>query len=79
MNQNTFPFRVCDVVLPDCNTGYVYMLVSVRDGSFAYFGKTNSIRTRIMQHNRGIGSLSTEPFHLHPFALYAYICGFNLN
>ena len=77
--QTSFPYRICDVSLPDCNTGYVYMLVSIKDSSFAYIGKTNSIRTRITQHNTGIGSTSTEPIHLRPFALYAYICGFNGN
>ena len=38
-----------------------------------------SIRTRIRQHNTGIGATSTEPIHLRPFALYAYICGFDGN
>ena len=77
--QTSFPFRMCDVSLPDCNTGYVYMLISVKDMSYAYYGKTNSICRRLMQHNSGFGSTSTEPIHLRPFALYAYICGFNGN
>ena len=79
LTQSSYPFRVCDVSLPDCNSGYVYMLLSIKDQSFAYIGKTNCIRTRIRQHNTGIGATSTEPIHLRPFALYAYICGFNGN
>ena len=43
-----------------------------------YIGMTNSIRVRIKKHNTGIGSVSTEPFHLRPYALLAYICGFDL-
>ena len=73
----TFPYRICDVALPQCNTGNVYMLMSVNDHNFSYTGKTLSIRRRIQQHNSGVGSVSTEPLHLQPFALFAYICGFD--
>ena len=79
MTQSSFPYRICDVSLPQCNTGYVYMLISVRDQNFSYIGKTFSIRQRIQQHNSGNGSVSTEPFHLRPYALFAYICGFKRN
>ena len=75
--QSSFPYRVCDVVLPQCNTGYVYMLLSLRDNSFTYIGKTMNIRKRIQQHNAGVGSSSTEPIHLRPYALAAYISGFD--
>ena len=39
-------------------------------------GKTKCLRTRKNEHNSGYGSTSTEPTHLHPFAVMAYICGF---
>ena len=57
--------------------GYVYMLISVRDKCFNYIVNTMSIRRRIQQHNSGVGSVSTEPIHLRPYALLAYITGFN--
>ena len=79
MTQSSFPYRICDVSLPQCNTGYVYMLISVRDRNYSYIGKTNSIRRRIQEHNTGVGSVSTEPLHLRPYALFAYICGFKSN
>ena len=47
MSQTTFPYRICDVALPQCNTGYVYMLMSVNDHKFSYIGETLSIRRRI--------------------------------
>ena len=75
--QTSFPFRIVDVSLSQCNTGYVYMLISLKDKNFSYIGKTKSIRQRIRQHNSGIGSVATEPLHLRPYALFAYICGFN--
>jgi predicted GIY-YIG superfamily endonuclease len=78
MSQATFPYPICDGALPQCNTGYVYiMLMSVNDHNFSCIGKTLSIRRRIQQHNSGVGSVSTEPLHLWPFALFAYICGFD--
>ena len=78
MNHDVaFPFRPADIPLPQCNTGYVYMLLSLKDKSFIYIGATNSIRTRLQSHNSGNGSQSTEPIHLRPFALLAYICVFD--
>ena len=59
MTQATFPYRICDVCLPQCNTGYVYMLMSVNDHNYSYIGKTLSIRRRIQQHYYGVGSVST--------------------
>ena len=76
MTQRSFPYRIRDISLPQCNTGYVYMLISIKDTSFSYIGKTYSIRRRIQHHNSGVGSVSTEPLHLRPYALFAYICGF---
>ena len=39
--QQAFQYRTCDVSLPQCNTGYVYMLMSSKDQNFIYIGKTN--------------------------------------
>ena len=74
-----FPFRLCDVSLPSCKTGFVYFLVSLRDPAFTYIGMTNDINRRLQQHNSGNGSSSTVPLRLRPYALFAYICGFECN
>jgi len=76
LTQRSFPYQIRDMSLPQCNTGYIYMLISIKDTSFSYIGKTYSIRRRIQQHNSGVGSVSTEPLHLRPYALFAYICRF---
>ena len=76
INQNSFPFRICDVTLPVVNSGYVYMLVSLRHPNYSYIGTTSCIRTCIQMHNSGNGARATAPAYLRPFALFAYICGF---
>jgi predicted GIY-YIG superfamily endonuclease len=59
-------------------TGYVYFLLSVRNRSYCYIGTTtNCTRRRIQEHNSGYGSQSTAPAYRHPFAVMAYICGFD--
>lgn len=79
LDQSSYPFRVRDICLPQDNTGYVYMLISVRTRDFVYIGKTKSLQQRLRAHNSGNGSVSTEPSHLRPYALFAYICGFDGN
>lgn len=76
ITPENFPFRVKDMQLPQCNSGIVYMLLSLKCKSFCYIGKTRNPRSRLNNHNCGYGSSSTEPIHLRPFAVMAYICGF---
>ena len=77
--EPVFPFRLCDMTIPDCKTGFVYFLVSMREPSYSYIGMTDDIERRLAQHNRGGGSSQTSPAHLRPFALFAVICGFDCN
>ena len=51
----------------------------MKNQQYTYIGKTDSIRRRIREHNTGVGSVSTEPTHLRPYTLFAYICGANCN
>ena len=76
MDYSNYPFRIADITLLQCNTGYVYMIVSMIDRSYAHIGLTNSIRNHLNQHNYR-GTQSTQLEHLKPFMMYAYICGFN--
>ena len=73
---NEWPYRLSDMTLPFCNTGFVYMLISTRDTSFTYIGQTINIGSRLNQHNSGYGSQTTTPLSLRPFRLFAYVCGF---
>ena len=37
------PFCICDIQLPDCNTEFVYMLISCRNQNYSCIGETKSI------------------------------------
>ena len=78
ITSRMFLYRICDIALPQCNTGFVYMLILIKRGQelFCYIGETVCLRTRLKQHNRGAGSISTTPSHLSPFSVFAFICGF---
>ena len=38
-NHQECPFRICDMSVPQCNTGFVYMLVSTKLPTFSYIGE----------------------------------------
>ena len=78
INQNAYPFRVCDISLPSTRTGFVYFLMSLKDKTFTYIGSTVCIVERLPQHNSGYGSFETCPNNLRPFCIMAYICGSKL-
>ena len=64
INQNSYPFRISDVQLLIVQSGYVYMLISLRHPGVTYIGETICIRTRIQMHNSGNGSQATAPAYL---------------
>ena len=59
INQEPYPYVICDIYLPQYNTGYVYMLVSLKDSNYSCIRKTPSVRRKILHHNYGLGSTST--------------------
>ena len=77
LTQKSFPFRICDISLPKCKTGFVYFLISVKARDYTYIGECNCIISRLYNHNSGHGSSSTTPSHRRPFAILGYICGFD--
>lgn len=74
-----YPFEFNDVALPQCNTGFVYMIVSTKDHNQNYIGETFSLGRRLNEHNRGYGSEFTSQRKYSPWFLIAYVCGFNHN
>ena len=71
------PYRAIDISLPVEGAGVVYMLVSTVDQSTVYVGQTLYLSQRLNQHNSGSGSTQTRSEFLRPWALFAYICGFD--
>ena len=70
-----YPYRISDISLPSDSTGFVYMLVSVKDCSRTYVGQTENISKRLYQHNKGWGAVGTADPQYRPYAVAAYICG----
>ena len=75
--SETFPFELSSVSLPNDSTGFVYFLISLKDPNFTYIGETRNIAHRLRQHNSGYGCSATSSSTRRPFAVFAYICGFN--
>ena len=70
-----FPYDFNQIELPQCHTGFVYFLVSLKDNRKTYIGETFDLRTRLRTHNSGYGTSFTDEHR--PWAVYAYISGFN--
>lgn len=77
MTQDRFPFSIRNVPLPQCRTGFVYFLISLKQKNFTYIGTTDCIRERVPQHNNGYGASATTPEYLRPYGVMGYICGFD--
>ena len=72
---DNYPFQTCNIGVPTSKTGYIYLLVSLRDINEIYVGETECLSTRLTQHNSGFGSKGTAPAALRPWGLAGYICG----
>jgi predicted GIY-YIG superfamily endonuclease len=79
IDQRLLPMRASDILLPDDNTGVVYILVSLQNRDVTYIGQTNNLSRRIDQHNTRSGSIQTSSAVLQPWALVAYVSGFGNN
>jgi len=71
------PYRPIDVALPVDNTGCSYLLVSCKNTSVTYIGETHDLSHRIDCHNSGIGSDQTQSVALRPWAVLAFVVGFD--
>jgi len=66
--------------LPIEKTGSVYLLISLKSPSTVqcmYIGSTKQLPKRLSQHNSGWGSRQTSSPLLRPWALLAYVAGFD--
>jgi hypothetical protein len=66
---SVYPYRISDFSLPSSDsTGFVYMLVSVKDCSRTYVGQTENISKRLYQHNKGWRAVGTANPQYRPYA-----------
>ncbi len=72
---SVYPYRISDISLPLDSTGFVCMLVLVKDGSRTYVGQTENISKRLYQHNKVWGAVGAADPPYRPYAVAAYICG----
>jgi predicted GIY-YIG superfamily endonuclease len=79
VDQNLHPFCPLDVSQPNDSSGYCYILVSLRNSKTTYIGQTKKLVQRLKEHNSGYGSQGTSDPHLRPWALLAYVTGFDGN
>ena len=73
--SEVFPYRTCDISLPTDSTGYVYMLVSIRDFDKDYVDQTKNLARRFAEHQCGRGARGTSDPYYCPYCIAAYICG----
>jgi hypothetical protein len=71
--DDVFPYKLCNVTIPDSNSGFVYMLISVISSERIYVGQTENLGIRLVQHNSGYGSSGTAPPAYLPYAPAAYL------
>lgn len=58
------------------NVGFCYLLISLFHPRYCYIGETESIATRIREHNSGHGAVSTNIQKLRPWYVALLILGF---
>ena len=73
------PFEFTLLPLPQCSTGYIYFLLSIRNIRLTYIGQTYNLKSRLAQHNSGSGTYFTNEIQNRPWAILAYIAGFDRN
>lgn len=74
--QFKHPWRPVDVPLPCDNNGYAYIIVSLSNKSVTYIGQTTNLAARYVKHANGKAAMTTASPLYRPWALLAYVSGF---
>ena len=62
--------------IPNDNTGFSYIIISIRTQANLYIGEAVNLTVRMRKHNGGTASKQTKDFAYRPWALLAYVAGF---
>ena len=77
LNQSSFPFRICDITLPQDQTASMYFFMSPKDTSYVHIGSALCTITTLKKYNVGGYASGTDiAIYLRPFVFIAYIFGF---
>jgi hypothetical protein len=71
------PFLPVYRELPTAACGYVYLLASIPYPRKCYLGECDSLKKRLREHNTGYGADETRSTTLHPWGVFAFVCGFD--
>ncbi len=77
VDQTLHPFCPADVEIPSDISGFCYILISLQDMTSTYIGETRNLIRRLREHNSGLGSKQTASQFKRPWALLAYVVGFD--
>jgi hypothetical protein len=72
---NHYPYSMGDIELPCSYTGYVYLLMSLKNHGRMYVGECDHLGDRLNEHNNNTGSEGTAPTIYKPYTVLAYIGG----
>jgi hypothetical protein len=70
------PFLPLYRELPSASCGYVYLLASIPNSRVSFVGECIDLKKALREHNTGYGDLTTKPTELHPWGVFAFVCGF---
>ena len=77
VDQSKHIFCPSTVPIPNDNSCTAYIIASRTNYKYLYIGSARNLRERFHKHNAGFGSQQTTPFALRPYALLAYVAGFD--
>lgn len=74
--DSVLPYRICEYQLPTTDTGFVYLIISMKKPTFTYIGQCKQLTKRLSDHNSGNGAFGTSDPSLPPFYIAGFISGF---
>jgi predicted GIY-YIG superfamily endonuclease len=78
IRMDSHPFLPMYRELPAAACGYVYLIASLSTAKRHFIGHTMELKKALREHNTGYGSEQTRNTHLHPWGVYAFVIGFDI-
>lgn len=78
IQMTEFPYQLHAQTLPNASatpTGFLYLLLSLRDRNTTYIGQTTNLKRRLLLHNEGIHK-NTADWTYRPWVIVVFFTGF---